>query len=217
MSRSQWDTLFTGILAAVAIVILIIFVLDRNDRRTAASTAPRLIDDWEEANEHGIWIGSRSAPVVVTEFIDFQCPYCRALMFRKDTLLQEFPDKIAFVMHHYPLPRNDAAIPAAIAAECADRQGRFVEMYRGMLEMQDSIGLKGWVDFARAAGIPNLEAFTGCIRLPVDSFPRIVYGLDLGSRAGVRGTPTVWVNGRVIGSGRMQSLRSHAAAIVGVH
>jgi len=76
--------------------------------------------------------GSPDAPVTVLEFADFQCPACRSAY---DTLVKRFDsDKIRLIYRHLPLPDHEAALPAAIAAEAAARQGKFWEMYAALFD-----------------------------------------------------------------------------------
>jgi protein-disulfide isomerase len=194
------DTLEVGsavIVAVVAVVVGTLWVADRSrPAGTGLEDKPR-ISDWEEANSLGIRTGPRDAPFVVTVFVDFECPYCSGVVPRVDGLLREFPEEVAIVFHHLPLSGHANALPAAIAAECADRQGRFWEMYRALFAGQDSLGERPWLDFASAAAVPDIAAFEHCLGMPPDSFPRIAHGESLAQRAGIDATPTVWLNGRV--------------------
>jgi protein-disulfide isomerase len=85
-------------------------------------------------------------------------------------------------------------------------------MHDLLFEKQDSLGLKSWGSFATEVGLKDTTAFARCIRLPVDSFPRIGAGLELGRRNGVRGTPTLWINGhRIDGGVSLEVLRRRVA------
>jgi protein-disulfide isomerase len=116
---------------------------------------------------------------------------------RLDSLLAEHPDAAQVSFHHWPLRNHPHALPAAVASECADRQGAFAAFARALFARQDSIGVRPWRAFAERASVSDLEAFEACAALPADSFPRIQYGLDLAERVGATGTPTVWINGEV--------------------
>lgn len=190
-------------LAAVAMVGL----QSRDRPRPASTAAAPFIENWREENESGIRVGPKSAPVVITEFMDLQCPFCARLVPVVDSIMHEYPDEVAVVVQHFPLGGHPQAIPAAIATECADLQGRFDQMFRSILLHRDSLGIKAWRRFAEDAAIPDVRSFEACITRPVDSFPRIEAGSDLGGRTGVRGTPTVWVNGRVTTPHNFISLR----------
>jgi len=73
-------------------------------------------------------LGSASAPVVLVEFSDFQCPFCRR--FGRETMPQVIEQYVArgdlaVVFRHLPLSIHAVARDAAIAAECARRQEQF--------------------------------------------------------------------------------------------
>ena len=97
-----------------------------------------------------------------------------------------------------------------MAAECADRQGKFEPMYRLLFAEQQSLGSKDWVTFAEEAGILDLAAFNECVKLPADSFPRIDAGRELGERRNVTGTPALFVNGRRLGARSFEELQEVA-------
>jgi protein-disulfide isomerase len=192
----------------VALVMLGVFLFDQQD--TTARTTSLLVDDWEAEARQGIMMGPMEAPVVVVAFMDFQCPYCARLATRLDSLSQEYPGKIQVAMHHFPLTSHTLALPAAIAAECAERQGRFGDFVRAVFRRQAELneGVVDWSSVASEAGVPQLRIFEECAQMPVDSFPRIAYGQELGARTGVAGTPTVWVNGyREMSPPTLQRLR----------
>ena len=85
-------------------------------------------------------LGDKNAKVTVIEFSDFQCPFCRS--FYTQTLPQlesEYINtgKILFVYRDFPLESiHPGARPAALAAECADEQGKWREMHNKMFDEQ---------------------------------------------------------------------------------
>jgi hypothetical protein len=76
-------------------------------------------------------------------------------------------------------------VPAAVAAECADRQGRFAEYIRAILEYQQLLADRQWRSYAEQAGVQDLALFEQCVELPADSFPRIERGRSIGEETGV--------------------------------
>ena len=133
--------------------------------------------------------------VLVVEFSDLECPFCR----RFHTALAAAVDSIGpekFKMHfaHFPLPQHRFAIPAAKAAECARTQGKFNQFVASVFSSQDSLGLKEWTQIAHDAGVADTSALARCTLL--QAMPTaIVDGIASGKRLGVKGTPTVIVNG----------------------
>jgi len=128
-----------------------------------ASPGPTIADDemenWREEIAGGIRIGPADARVVVTEFMDFTCPFCAMVSPAIDSLLSRYPADVALVFQHFPLNGRSLSLPSAVAAECAERQDRFGPMSQLLFAQQDSLGTRDWVSFAREAGVPDLAAF----------------------------------------------------------
>ncbi len=73
--------------------------------------------------------GDPKAPVTIVEFADFQCPSCRRAF---ESIVHDLGTKVPvrFVFRHFPLTNiHEQAMPAALAAEAAGKQGKFWEMY----------------------------------------------------------------------------------------
>ena len=158
-------------------------------------------------------MGSENARMVVATFMDFQCPFCRDLVPVLDLLRSEYGSQITVEFHHFPLPGHRHALKAAMVAECADRQGKFEEMYYTLFQQMDSLGTKTWTALASEAGIPDLAVFNACQMLPRSEFPRIDAGRELGLSIGVEGTPRIWVNGSLMSSPTLEAFKKRARAL----
>jgi protein-disulfide isomerase len=147
--------------------------------------------------------GNASAPVTLEEFGDFECPPCGLLHPVLKGLEGEFgPTKLRIVFREFPLvPAHAHALAAARAAEAAGLQGRFWEMHDMIYENQ-----KTWHEAFDVR--PIFEGYATTIGLNLEQFRRDSTGeiverrifLD-GKRAhdlGVKGTPTVFLNGREV-------------------
>lgn len=75
--------------------------------------------------------GDPNAKITVVEFADFECPSCRKA-YNEFLKGKKYPVRFAF--RHYPLPMHSHAVPAALATEAAERQGKFWEMYEALFE-----------------------------------------------------------------------------------
>ena len=113
--------------------------------------------------------GDPDAPVVVIEFSDFQCPFCRKHVTETQPILDEqFVDTgdVKWVFKHFPLPIHPAAPAAGAAAECAAEQGKFWEMHDLLFEDVDR-----WASGDTDAALKELagelgldqEAFDACM------------------------------------------------------
>jgi protein-disulfide isomerase len=183
------------VLGLVALTMLAFYVSDRRPASRPAQPGPKVApENWRDEISTGIRWGPPNAELTIVEFMDFECPFCAQWAARVDSLVQEYPGKVQIVVQHFPLTIHAHATAAAVAAECADRQGKFHEFQRNLFTQRAYIGTKPWTEFAAEAAIPDLKRFERCVHLPSDSFPRIAHGIELGKRVGIRGTPTVWVN-----------------------
>ncbi len=147
-------------------------------------------------------IGPADAPVTLEEFGDFECPPCGLLHPVLKTMEHEFGPRLRVIFREFPLvPTHPHALSAARAAEAAGLQGKFWEMHDLLYENQ-----KTWHDAFDVR--PIFEGYASRIGLDLERFKRDV-GSDVveqrifldGKRAhslGVKGTPTVFINGREV-------------------
>jgi protein-disulfide isomerase len=81
--------------------------------------------------------GNANAPVMVVEYADFQCPYCRQLHITLQTAAAE--GKIRWVYRDYPLSMHEFAFREAEAAQCAGAQGKYWEFADALYASQAEI------------------------------------------------------------------------------
>lgn len=146
-------------------------------------------------------LGSDSATVTIIEFTDYQCPFCaRHFTETFDDIRKDYIDtgKVKYVSRDFPLGFHPLAVPAAVAAECADDQGKFWEMHdklfatHGTWSGQNDI-LPTVKQYAKDLGL-NTADFDAC----VDSnkyAEEVQKDMDDGTASGVQGTPGFWVLG----------------------
>lgn len=140
--------------------------------------------------------GPAAAPVTILEWSDFQCPYCKNAQDVLARLLAEYPDSLRLVFKDFPLRSHDRAVPAAVAARCAGAQGRFWEYHDLLFVAQPAFARDDLLGYARRLGL-DVPAFTGC--LDAGQFrDAVVADQREGREAGVRATPTFFINGRKI-------------------
>ena len=137
--------------------------------------------------------GPAAAPVTILEWSDFQCPYCKEAQAVLARLLAEFPDSVRLVFKDFPLRSHDRAVPAALAARCAGTQGRFWEYHDLLFVAQPDFARDALLGYARRLGL-DVPRFTDC--LDAARFADAVTADQReGREAGVRATPTFFVNG----------------------
>lgn len=170
---------------------------------TAATGSPRTPANNAVAGaEPAYTLGPASAPVHLEEFGDFECPPCGLLHPILVQMHKEFGDRLQITFREFPLvPTHQHAIAAASSAEAAGLQGRFWEMHDLLYENQ-----KDWHESFDVR--PIFEGYAKQIGLDIDRFKQDVNGevvaqrifLDgkRGHSLNVKGTPTVFLNGREV-------------------
>lgn len=141
--------------------------------------------------------------VKMIEFADFQCPFCQS--FYNEAYKQIKADyvdtgKVQFEYRHYPLSFHQNAQVSAEASECANRQGKFFEYY-------DVLFARGKADGA-GLGSADLKIYATQLGLDINKFTQCLNNgettsvvkadFDAGQKAGVTGTPTIFINGKKI-------------------
>ncbi|HEV3457040.1 MAG TPA: thioredoxin domain-containing protein, partial [Thermoanaerobaculia bacterium] len=141
--------------------------------------------------------GPASAPVTIVEFSDFQCPFCSRVTPTLEQVVSKYGSKVRLVFRQFPLPMHPNAAKAAEAALCANEQGKFWEMHDAMFKDQAGLAVDGLK--TKAAGIAGLNAasFNSCLDSGKET-PAVQGDMQAGSKAGVNGTPAMFVNGRFI-------------------
>jgi protein-disulfide isomerase len=141
--------------------------------------------------------GPEAAPVIIVEFSDFQCGYCKAVEGTLKEIQKNYARQVRLVYRQYPIAAiHPDAFKAAEASLCAGAQGRFWELHDMMLEEQGS--LKEEDLKAKAARLQlDIAAFNDCLQSG-KSANRVRQDLREGSRAGVSGTPALFINGRFL-------------------
>ena len=185
------------VLTASSVVIVGLVVrreLTPPPRATAAISAPESHKNWRALAAGGIDTGSPGAPVTLTVFSDYQCPYCRAFATSLAAFEKEHRGSVRVVYHHYPLEGiHPFAKDAALAAECANSVGAFAQMNEVLFANQEKIGTAGWGWFADQAGVTDTTALAECVKKATLS-SRISSDVNLGKSIPVSGTPTVLIN-----------------------
>lgn len=149
-------------------------------------------------------LGDPQAPLLMVEFSDFQCPFC--LDYFRSTFPRIKADyidtgKLRYVYKDFPLPIHTKAVPAALAARCAGKQGKFYPFHDSLYEnyaqwtaVDDPRAF--FKDYARKLKL-NLAQFERCYK---DQEPRTAIEADVaqGKELGVKGTPGFFVDGYFI-------------------
>jgi protein-disulfide isomerase len=121
-------------------------------------------------------------------------------------LLEKFPLQVKLVFKSFPLRKHKYAKKAAVAAFAARRQGKFWEYHDLLFENIDTLSDQKFLEIARELGL-DLERFEKDIN-DLKIVARINQDIRLGAHMGVRGTPTVFINGKVSRARTLEALQA---------
>jgi protein-disulfide isomerase len=140
--------------------------------------------------------GNMNAPVAIVEFSDYQCPYCSKLQPTLNDVLKAYPKDVKLVFKNFPLPFHSEARNASKAALAAGEQDKFWQMHDIIFENFNELSSEKFKQFAKKIGL-DVNKFTADYNSNKYDF-QIQQDINLGTAVGVRGTPTLFVNGQMI-------------------
>ena len=143
-------------------------------------------------------IGPQDAQIVMVEFSDFQCPFCKRWQEEVyQQLLAAYPGKIRLVYRNLPLTSlHPDAMSAAVAAMCAGDQGAFWKFHDKLFSDQYGLGRNAYTSYAADLGL-DTSAFASCLDSgKFDDF--IQKDMAFSINLGIQSTPTFFVNGLAI-------------------
>lgn len=187
------------IVATVVAVIGIVALINTKD--TATQAAPTEASEVVRTDSHRL-SAAEGEKAVLVEFLDFECESCLAAYPFIEELRGKYEGELTIVSRYFPLAGHPNSMNAALAVEAAAAQGKFEDMYHRMFETQ-----KEWSHSAdsRAATFRgyaedlglDLAAYDDAIADPATA-ARIEQDKNDGTALGVSGTPTFFLDGKLI-------------------
>jgi protein-disulfide isomerase len=147
--------------------------------------------------------GPKDAPVTIVEFGDLQCPACKAAQPTIEALVAAEPNA-RFVFQNFPLEMHNWAAKGAAYADCVGRASndafwKFVaKTYETQADITAETADEKLTAIADGAGVKGAE-IAACAAKP-ETKTRVDASIALGRSVDVTGTPTLYINGRKVGS-----------------
>lgn len=138
--------------------------------------------------------GGAGTPVVIVEFADFQCPFCRGVESTLHQLLAKYPGRVSLAYRDFPLSEiHPLAEQAAEASRCAEDQGKFWPYHDLLMSNPPRLDPPSLLADAGSLGLDQKQ-FSACLS---SGKYKTAVGLDrdAGVSLGVEGTPTFFING----------------------
>jgi protein-disulfide isomerase len=111
-----------------------------------------------------------------------------------EQVLDTYPDSVKVVFKHYPLSFHKKAFSAALASLAAAEQGKFWEYHDELFLNQSSLSNQKYMEIARDIGLDQQKFSKDFLRPSLRK--KVEQDLADGEKAGITGTPTIFVNGR---------------------
>jgi protein-disulfide isomerase len=165
-------------------------------------------------------MGDPKAPIQITEFSDFQCPFCKRFSESTEPLLVDYFVKTGKIHFTYRSAGNwvsgnlggvrSESQDAAAAAYCAGDQGKFWEMHDALfannrdIEDQGSFSSKRLSAIAEKVGL-DMTAFNDCYKSGKYK-DQVQQDFDDAKAAGITGTPFFLVTYKVNGETKTETI-----------
>lgn len=157
--------------------------------------------------------GPVDAPILITEFSDFQCPACQQVVGPLQQIQKLYPGKVRVSFSHMPWGFHEWALNAAVASECAGKQGKFWPFHDLLFGKQRAWSLAK----TAKANKDDLTRYAETLELSMDewnkcfddpSIPKAVAAeLKKNKDAWIKSTPTLVINGkRFVGSRQLRTV-----------
>lgn len=202
MNRNSW--IIFG--AACVIFLGALVVFSQKDKIDVSAVDTSKIQPASEQNgniaEHTR--GKAGSKVVLTEYGDFQCPYCEQAYPNVKKINEKYDDRITFVFRNFPLTQmHPNAKAAASAAEAAGLQGKYWEMNDKLYSVRTWVDAPTdkrtniFIDYAKAIGVKDIDKFKADMG---DTFiaKKIRFDIAIADKDGVSGTPAFFLNGKQV-------------------
>ncbi len=145
--------------------------------------------------------GDKSADVLLVEYSDYECPFCKRFHPTMQQVMKEYGNKVAWIYRHYPLDFHQNAQKEAEAAECVNELGgneKFWEYSDKIFEKTAAGGtglaLDQLAPLAQEVGVNGVQ-FQSCL----DSgkyAQHVKDDMTGGAKAGISGTPGTIIIGK---------------------
>lgn len=204
MSKKAWI-----IFVAVVVLLLGGLIVWSNKNKVSVdvgkvNTSDILAASAQSGNIADHVYGPEKSKVVLIEYGDYQCPGCGAAYPNIKSLTEKYKDQLTFVFRNFPLTTiHPNARAAAGVAEAAGLQGKYWQMHNALYESQSN-----WESLTGDQRTNYFTTLASQVGLNVDQFKtdlagaainqKIGFDQQLGKKDNVQGTPTFFLNGKVV-------------------
>jgi protein-disulfide isomerase len=150
--------------------------------------------------------GNPNATTTFVMFTDYQCPSCAEEHPILERLIAEFGDRVKFVVRDYPLNQHAEAETAAAAAEAARAQGKYWDYVALLYRNQSALQVDKLKEYASQLKLDRAKFDLALASEATKE--KVVRDMRDGDKVGVNGTPTIFVNGKMVKDRSYEGLQS---------
>jgi len=188
-------------------------IIEKLDKLPSGRQRPQVdynkVYDIKKGKSH--FRGPQSARVVITEFSDFQCPYCARFQPTIKQIIDKYPNDVKHVFKNYPLSFHKDAKNAARAALAAGEQDKFWEMNKILFENFRNLKEDKLTEYAQEIGL-DMEEFNKSFEKPYEE--ELKAEKEDATKAEVKGTPTIFLNGKRVKDRSVEGLKKQIDEIL---
>jgi protein-disulfide isomerase len=201
---------FYVVFTALALVGIAILAYLMTRPQTVSIPVDVAVQPADTSGFRGYLKGSPDAPVEITEYADYQCPFCQTFATLQMPTIEErliATGRLRWRYRDFPLQQHSFSRLAAHSAACADEQGKYWDQHMRIYEAQQE-----WAESRNAASLfrqyaqkggLDLGRYDACMKAGKYA-GRIQASLNEGIQVGVNSTPTLLV-GNTLYRGRLDS------------
>ena len=153
-------------------------------------------------------LGNPNGDVTVVEFLDYRCPYCKA-MHQPITDMIAGDGNVRVVVKEFPILGDDSVF-AARAALAAGKQGKYAEMHAALMTFKGKLSAKDVEAVALEIGLDTTKLKQDMAATEVDQ--EFQQNYDLAEKMGINGTPAFVIGDTLIpGAIKLEDLKTHIA------
>jgi protein-disulfide isomerase len=182
---------------------LAVFTKERNGANNQLPSGSYPVESAEDLNKVYTFevgptpvLGKADAPVTITMFADFQCPFCARFYGPIKEILNAYPNKVKFMIKNFPLNFHPNAIPSAKVALAAGLQGKYFEMVDLLMANKAQASEDKLKEYVKALSLDEKKFLEDLKSKDAEFDKQIKEDMRLGERSDVQGTPTFFLNGK---------------------
>lgn len=146
------------------------------------------------------YLGGKNASLVIYEYSDFECPYCRKAQKSHSEIRAKYGNRIKWIFKDFPLDSHDNAMTAHIYSNCAAEQGKYWEYFRLLFENSGRLSEENLKDLASSVQMDSGRLSECSERNSVRQ--SVENSRNSGITKGVQGTPTLFIGSRMVPGAR---------------